>query len=90
MELHPPLLVLGAFAGVYTAYVLAAQATTAFDPIGTRLLSPWYVPPLVLVLVGLDRTIGLSLDVWPQQRVALGGSRCCCSPPMVTAWSTRH
>jgi hypothetical protein len=67
------LLVLGAFAGVYTAYVLAAQATTAFDPIGTRLLSPWYVPPLVVVLVGLDRTIGLSLDVCPQQRVALGG-----------------
>lgn len=40
---------------VYSGYIIAAQLTAAFDPINSRLLSPLFVPLVVLVAVGLER-----------------------------------
>ncbi|HKY14086.1 MAG TPA: hypothetical protein VJM33_04120, partial [Microthrixaceae bacterium] len=47
------------FVGVYAAYLVAAQITTAFDPIGTRLMSPMFVPLVVLCTALLERSWGL-------------------------------
>ena len=43
------------FTGAYAAYVVAAQLTTAFDQLDSRLLSPLYVPLLVLAVLAIDR-----------------------------------
>jgi hypothetical protein len=42
------------FTCIYVGYLTFAQWTTAFDPIGNRLLSPAYVPVLVLTAVVAD------------------------------------
>jgi hypothetical protein len=43
------------FSGVYAGYLVTAQLTTAFDPIGTRLMAPLYVPMVVLATMVLER-----------------------------------
>lgn len=43
----------------YIGYLVFAQVTTAFDPINTRLLSPVYVPLVVVITVGVDRAASL-------------------------------
>jgi hypothetical protein len=40
---------------VYSGYLITAQLSVAFDPINSRLMSPLFVPLVVLVAVGLDR-----------------------------------
>jgi len=50
-----PLLPLVCIVVVYSGYLIAAQLTAAFDPINSRLMSPLFVPLVVLVAVGLDR-----------------------------------
>jgi hypothetical protein len=44
-----------AFVGSYLVYLVTAQVTTAFDALNSRLMSPVYVPLVVLTAVGLDR-----------------------------------
>ena len=58
------------FAGAYTAYLVLAQLTTAFDQLDTRLLSPLYVPLVVLSVLGIDR-LELAL---PGRRRAIASS----------------
>ena len=48
----PELAVLLAWVGVYVGYLLLAQVTTAIDPIDNRLMSPVFVP-LVVILVAV-------------------------------------
>lgn len=48
------LLPVAVFGLVYVAYMTVAQLTAAFDRIGSRLLSPVFVPLVVLVAVVLD------------------------------------
>lgn len=48
------LLPLVAFVVIYAGYVIAAQLATAIDPIDTRLLSPLYVPLVILGAIVLD------------------------------------
>lgn len=50
-----PLLPLACLVVFYSGYLIAAQLNVAFDPINSRLMSPLFVPLVVLVAVGLDR-----------------------------------
>lgn len=50
-----PLLPLVCLVVVYSGYLITAQLSVAFDPINSRLMSPLFVPLVVLVAVGLDR-----------------------------------
>lgn len=71
----PSPLVLVAFVVVYSGYLVAAQLMTAFDPIGTRLMSPLFVPLVVLVAALVDH-VGDVVPVAQRQllgRVALVG-----------------
>ncbi|HXH56655.1 glycosyltransferase family 39 protein [Iamia sp.] len=43
------------FVGAYATYLALAQLATALNPIGTRLMSPLWVPLVVLGTVGLER-----------------------------------
>ena len=42
------------FVVVYCIYLVVAQLSTAFDPIGPRLLSPVYVPIVALAAIGIE------------------------------------
>lgn len=46
----------------YTAYLVLAQLTTAFDGINSRLLSPIFVPLVVAVAVAIDRLAALTSE----------------------------
>ncbi len=58
------------FAGAYTAYLVLAQLTTAFDQLDTRLLSPLYVPLVVLTVLAIDR---LELAIPGRRRAIASG-----------------
>jgi hypothetical protein len=47
------------FTFVYVGYLAAAQLATAIDPINSRLMSPVYVPLVVLGAVAADELVGL-------------------------------
>ena len=58
------------FAGAYTAYLVLAQLTTAFDQLDSRLLSPLYVPLVVLAVLAVDRLT----PIIPAPRRAIAGT----------------
>ncbi len=53
MAFDPPVV----FSAVYMPYLVLAAWSTAFDPIGVRLLSPVFVPALIVVLQWVDRNL---------------------------------
>ena len=67
---HAHVLVLLLFVIVYVPYLAAAQLSTVLDPIGTRLLSPIYVPLLLLAAAGVPPLVR-RLDNPNVRRVAL-------------------
>ncbi len=59
----------GLFALIYVLYLITASSIVAFDRIDYRLLSPVYVPILLLVIVVIDSII-ISRR-WPKQAAAI-------------------
>lgn len=63
------------FSAFFTAFLIITSTTTAYNRIGTRLLSPIYVPSLLLVLVALDNILNSPLPMGEGlgERGATGG-----------------
>jgi hypothetical protein len=61
LRLADPLLL---FTALYMILIVVSSTTTAYDPIDNRLMSPVYVPIVVLLFALVDRSIG-SLRVIP-------------------------
>ncbi|MEA2351990.1 MAG: hypothetical protein QOJ14_404 [Thermoleophilaceae bacterium] len=57
---RPPVWPLGVLAFGYVAFLLASASTAYLDPIDPRLLSPAFVPAVVVALAGLDRLLSSS------------------------------
>lgn len=76
------LVALTTFALTYSGYLVAAQLTTAFDEIGTRLMSPLLVPFLVVTLVGLERLLAGRAARWPALAAA--------APPVLAVLLVGH
>lgn len=51
---------IGTFVVIYAAYITVAQLAAAFDPINSRLMSPLYVPLVVLAAMGLEHLTGFA------------------------------
>jgi hypothetical protein len=56
-SVRAPLWPLGLFACGYVAFLLVSASTAHLDPIDPRLLSPAFVPAVVVVLAGVDRLL---------------------------------
>jgi hypothetical protein len=63
-----------AFTGSYVAYLALAQLATALDPIDLRLMSPVYIPLIVLGTVALERVFSLVPATTRTRVVVIGGS----------------
>jgi 4-amino-4-deoxy-L-arabinose transferase-like glycosyltransferase len=57
-----PLWPLGLLASGYVVFLVIAASTENLDPVGPRLLSPAFVPAVVLALAGLDRLLASSVS----------------------------
>lgn len=66
----PKLIPLASFFIIYVGYLIISASTTAFDVIDDRLLSPVYIPIVLVLLIGTGSAISISWK--PFLRMALG------------------